>query len=169
MKPLYILAFTILTQLPSQAQKYDQQWPFGWGITQEWSFGISMLDFNSDEVDLYYRGPANRPSRLSAAGSFVCDKNGQFLLGTDNCRIFDSNMITIEGGDNMNPGETTDVHCEEFDYPAFYSSIILPEVSNDSTFYVVHQDTPIDVAQQAIIGKKLYLSIVVQRNVLRQS
>jgi len=163
MRPLVVIIIFIFTQTLSHAQKYDQQWPFGWGATREQSFGISILDFNSDEVDLYYHMPANRPSRLSTSSSFVCDKNGQFLLGTDNCRIFDHKMITIEGGTDMNPGDTNDVHCEQLDYPSFYGSLILPEVTNDTVFYIVHGDAVVDPIFRDVHTKNLYLSIVVRR------
>ena len=159
---IFLFSF-IVVQTQVIGQKYDQQWPFGWGITREQSFGVSMLDFNADKVEMYYQMPANRPSRLGANGSFVCDKEGQFILGTDNCRIFDNRMFTIEGGEDMNPGPTNDGHCDNSDYPSFYSSLILPEVTNDSIYYVIHKDAEIDIVFQDVHTKNLYLTVVVRR------
>lgn len=163
MKQLIFILFLSSLNTNLYSQKYDYQWAFGYGSNLDNSFGVSIIDFNDGVANIYPYLEVPGGIKVSNSGSFICDKTGELLLITDNCRIMDKNLRTIENGKDMNPGPTNNDFCDDFSYPAHQSAIILPEISSDSIFYVIHKDSEIWAQQQDVVSKKLYLSVIVQR------
>lgn len=48
----YLLGIITLLSTLLSAQKYDHQWPFGYGTNIPLQFGISLLDFNGGQVSV---------------------------------------------------------------------------------------------------------------------
>ncbi len=143
------------------AQKYDHQWPFGYGTNLPLQFGISILDFNGGQVSV---APfAQNMAEIGTTGSFICDKEGQLMLMTNNCAVFDRNFQVIEGGGGLTPGITHDVYCPTGYYPANQSALFLPALDNDSITYLLHKDTEVSDVLQSAVSKNLYLSVIVKK------
>ncbi len=155
----------ILILIPSLlfSQKYDYQWPFGYLDSLPINFGVSILDFNKDNVVVYpYGGVDFRVG--DAGGSTICDSKGQLLMMTDNCRVLDRDFNLVEGSDTLTPGITHDQFCPSR-YPGYQSSLFVPELSNDSTYYLIHKDADFWPEKNWIVARNMYLSkFVVKEN-----
>jgi hypothetical protein len=140
------------------AQKYDHQWPFGYGTNLPLQFGISLLDFNGGQVSV---SPfAQNIAEIGTTGSFICDKDGQLMLMTNNCAVFDRNFQVIEGGVELTPGITHDAYCPSGYYPSYQSALFLPALDNDAITYLLHKDAEISDPLQDIVCQNLYLSVI---------
>lgn len=65
-----IFFFSIVFYNNVSAQKYDYQWILGYGKSKEYKFGITLLDFNNDDVDTSYY--CKSPDyNLDFRGSFI--------------------------------------------------------------------------------------------------
>lgn len=163
MKKLFsvVVCFVLFMALAS-AQKYDYQWPMGYEDNFSIGFGISMLDFNMGQVHNYPFMESKLD--LSNGGSFICDSTGQLLLVTNNCEIYDRNLQMVVGSDTLTPGPHYNSNCSTIGfYTGVQMSIILPEMGNDSVYYVLNKDSEASNEYQTSIGKNLYLSVVVQK------
>ena len=161
-KYFWLAAIALLCARQANAQKYDYQWPFGDGHTIANGFGISLLDFNNGQVTV---SPfAETDPEMSNSGSFICDENGELMLMTNNCEVYDRNFQVISGGDSLTPGITFNTFCADFgDYPADQSSLFLPAMDNDSVTYLLHKDSELSDALQDVVSQHFYLSIIVRK------
>jgi|GEM_PF-4951223 len=144
------------------AQKYDHLWPFGYGENLSLQFGISILDFNLGQVSV--GSFAQKNVRIGNYGSFICDKEGNLMLLTNNCAVFDRNFEVIDGSEVLTPGMLFDSHCEEYGYyPSYQSALFISAIDNDSIIFILHKDSEVSEALQDILSKHLYLSIIIKR------
>lgn len=163
MKTTFTIFAILLFFLPATAQRYDYQWPMGYGSNFDLYFGISMLDFNDQHVNAYPLIEID-DFELGEAGSFICDENGNVVLMTNNCKVVDANFQTIQGGDTLTPGYTHDNYCPFGAFPSTQATLFLPEFSNDSTVYLVHNDAFISSIFQDVISPVFYTSTLVRRS-----
>ncbi len=162
MKTNFTLLALLIFTLPLTAQRYDYQWPMGYGSNFALDFGISMLDFNDQDVNVYPFAEID-DFELGEAGSFICDENGNIMLMTNNCKIVDANFQTIPNGDTLTPGSSHDNFCHMGWYPSFQASLFLPEFSNDSTIYLVHNDAFVSGVFQDVISEAFYTSTIIRK------
>ena len=159
---LLVLSFSILLY----GQKYDYQWPFGYGANLENSFGFSLLDFNDQSTTVFPFFETDE-YEIGDAGSFICDSQGQLMLMTNNCAILDRNFNIIEGTDTLTPGVIYNENCHFSnwiaDYPSGQCSLFMPEMGNDSVFYVINKDFEILITGEDVISRNTYLSKIVRR------
>lgn len=155
-----VFGLMLLAQAP--AQRYDYQWPFGDGANLPAGFGISILNFQNQRVsaDPYAEVPV---FEMSNAGSFVCDAQGNLALMTNNCQIVDRHFQVITGGDSLTPGAIYNDYCAYGDYPSYQSSLFLPELGNDSVYYLLHKDLEIWDEKQDLVSRYFYLTLVVRK------
>lgn len=151
-----------IAMLRLEAQRFDYQWPFGYGSNLPQGFGISRLDFTDDSVKTSLLAAPG--IRLGNGGSFICAPDGQLMLLTNNCNVYDHNFQIIEGGNALTPGNTYNSHCIPYnDYPADQSTLFLPALDNDSVTYLLHKDSELSNALQDVVTRRFYLSIIVRR------
>ena len=162
MKKIYFLFLLLLPFIALSQHKYDYQWTFGYGDDFDNYFGINLLDFNDLTVEIFPFQEIDGFD-LGNAGSLICNKDGEIILMTDNCEVVDKDFLTIEGGDEITPGEIHNSYCHIVDYPADQSTLFLPEMSNDSTIYLLHKDIELDDNLQDVPSRNLYLSTIVRR------
>jgi len=136
---LFIIFFTINTSVFTQ--KHDYQWVFGYGNAIDLGYGLSVLDFNNNLVTIDTFGAIDH-FEVSSGGSIICDKDGEIALMTSNCDIMDKHLNIIEGGNDIYPEEIDgNDHCALFgSYPLDQSSLFLPELTNDSTYYLINKN-----------------------------
>ena len=145
------------------SQKYNYQIPFGYGDDIKEKFGVSVLDFNNHLVTCYPLVGIDR-FVVGDNGSYICDKNGQLLMMTNNCDIRDKNFKIITNGDTLTPGTTWDDYCAESgDYPSWQENIFLPELTNDSIYYLLHQDGVLSDFYKTVISENFYISTIVHK------
>lgn len=156
------LFFLMLGSILLDAQKYDYQWPMGYNSTSipNENFGISSLNFSSNEIGVTNYNSDFYPIALPHGSSFICDKNGELLLITNNCKVFNKNFQTIAGSEELTPGPIYDDYCGSGSYPTSQSSLILPDSNNDSIFYVLHKDAELSNELQAVVNKNFYFSTI---------
>ncbi len=162
MKTNFTLLALLIFTLSLTAQRYDYQWPMGYGSNFALDFGISMLDFNDQDVNVYPFAEID-DFELGEGGSFICDENGHVMLMTNNCKVVDANFQTILNGDTLTPGYTHDHYCPAGAFPSTQSTLFLPEFSNDSTIYLVHNDAFVSGVFQDVISEAFYISIIIRR------
>jgi len=165
MKINIVMLLTMTLPALSFSQKYDYQWPIGYSSDPPMGiFGISLLDFDQQFISLDTYNLDFHPIHLSNSSSFVCDENGQLLLLTNNCKVFDRDFNVVPGTDTLTPGEIFDLNCEQYgEYPSSQSVLILPEMSNDSVFYIAHKDAVLSDELQAVVSEHFYLSTLVKK------
>jgi hypothetical protein len=147
--------------LPAQ-HRFDYQWPFGYGSDIGAGYGISALSFSGGAVAVSPYGEA-AGFELRRSAAFLCDEDGELMLMTNNCRVVDKHLATIDGGDTITPGATHDLYCPYGYYPGGHCVLLLPEMGDDSTVYLVHKNSVLSTPLQAVIGTRLYLSTIVRR------
>ncbi len=124
-----------------------------------------MLDFTGATIEVYPYNQEFKQIKLHDGASFICDENGELILVTNNCKVFDRDFNVVPGTDTLTSGVTFNNFCDQYgEYPTSQTSLILPELSNDSTFYIVHKDSELSNILQAKISKNLYLSILIRKN-----
>ena len=154
----YLLLTLVCAPCLLIGQKYDYQWGIGYsgGVVNP-GFGISILDFNDgmvsvsaiEEVAVFWLGPG---------GTFICDKNGELLLLSNNCAVFDKNLDMLPGSYPLVTGELGLENCEDGFDPILQSSLLLPELGNDSIFYLLNKDNVISQEFVTVINLGLYFS-----------
>jgi hypothetical protein len=152
----------MIAALRTEAQRFDYQWPFGYGSNLSQGYGLSLLDFNGDSVKTI---PWAAPGiRFGNGAAFICDEAGEVMLLTNNCAVYDRNFQIIEGGEMPTPGTTYQNFCPDFhDYPADQSTLFLPALDNDSVTYLLHKDSELSSALQDVVTRRFYLSTIVRR------
>ncbi len=161
---IYIILVICLFYQTIYSQKYNHQWPFGYGSNLPLNFGFSMIDFNNQSVTISTMGELDN-FEFGYNGSFICDKNGQLQLMTNNCAIRDRNFNIIENGDTLTLGTIWDGYCAVGgDYPSSHSTLFLPELNNDSLYYLLHKDKYLSSAFQDVICQHFYVSTIIRRN-----
>jgi hypothetical protein len=144
-------------------QKYNHQWPYGYGSNLPLNFGFSMIDFNNQSVSVAVLGELDNFD-FGDNGSFICNKNGQLQLMSNNCTIRDRNFNIVENSDTLTPGVTWDNFCADGDgYPSSQNALFLPEIDNDTVYYLLHKDRYLSNQFQDVICQNFYLSIVIKK------
>ena len=163
---IFLLSFFLLSAYSVAAQKYDYQWPFGYGANFENNFGVSILDFN-DQSTTVSPFAETETFNMGYASSFICNAEGQLILMTNNCVVLDRNFNVVEGADTLTPGVIYDEYCHSSfgsSYPSGQCSMFLPEYGNDSTYYLINKDIEISFIMEDVISKNTYLNVIVRRD-----
>lgn len=165
MKTLYLTFISFTISFTLIGQNYDAQWPFGYGNNLPNGFGISALNFRNNVVTIDLIGGIDS-FELGSRGSFICGRDGEIELLTNNCRILDKDFKTIEYGRDINPGEINRSYCYTSHgfYPIYQAAVLLPDLDIDSVKYLVHADGEIWDQEQDVVSRNLYLSSIVERN-----
>ncbi|MCF8245777.1 MAG: T9SS type A sorting domain-containing protein [Saprospiraceae bacterium] len=160
--PLLLPLLCLLASPSAHSQKWDYQWPMGYGNSP--LPDISVLDFNDGDVSTEVVFPVVENFGIGSSGSFICDKyNGQVLLITNGCRAYDSSLQVVPGSDTLSPGTSFNANCSNDDYIAYQSNIILPELTNDTVFYVLHKDQEVNSSLQDVVSNNFYLTTIVRK------
>lgn len=173
---LLLMALFLLKSICLIGQKYYHEWPAGYGEDTSRVFGLSFLDFNNKKLKM--TGPLPTPFNIGSNGAFICDQNGSVMLMTNGCAVFDRNLNVIPGTDMLSPGELYNNYCPSGYYPAFFQTLILPDLTDDNFSIVIHKDgivTPevylySDHLYSTVIKKHadFQYEVVQKRNILRQ-
>ncbi len=160
---IYIILLIHLLCYSIHSQKYNHQWPYGYGSNLPLNFGYSMIDFNNQSVTVSAIGELDNFD-FGDNGSFICDKDGQLQLMTNNCAIRDRNFNIIENGDTLTPGYTWENYCADGgDYTASQVNLFLPDLENDTIIYLLHKDANLSNFYQDVICQNSYLSTIVKK------
>ena len=139
LKKYLFVAFVILLQNISSAQKNDYLWQFGYN----YNFGLpgaEAFDLNFDtfppRIDV-----VERNMTFLRGHSNICDSSGYGLFVSNNCRIINIKNETIENGDSMLQDWELD-WCHDYgDHPFHYYSTFLPAPSRPDRIYYFNKST----------------------------
>ena len=160
MRVLTLITILLASTLHSYSQKWDYQWLFGYDIEYSGTpgFGLSLMDFNNGEVTIDYWDTANH--NLGPEGSTICTKeHGELVLFTSGCGLWNNMHESLIGGGTLIDDMTSEINCPRF-YPTYHSSIILPEINNDSIYYVLQKDLIISDLHNTVISTQLILHYI---------
>lgn len=148
MKYLFLTGMVLLSTIPTllNAQDslyYNLVWPFGYSGGAE-GFGISKLDFRSNQIITEITHELSGIRLGMDAGSFFSDKNGYIALLSDGCRIYNGSLEVISGEEYLHPGRISNDYCPlGTSYPVSTGSIMLPSEESDSIVYFVSGNSTI--------------------------
>ncbi len=122
-------SFFIGSLLTGQA-KYDYVWIFssrgGDGSILDFDEGRDTLGLDLDhDIDI--------------ANTSLSTKDGELLLYSNGCSIYNSNYQIIENGDGINPGPIHDSWCDTGAYPDAQGLIILPRPNTQDEYHLIHK------------------------------
>lgn len=131
MKISFIIVFTLCCFSLLAQNKRDNQLLFGErrAVVMDFSTGDPIL--NRYDTDL----------RLSGANASICDKEGNLLLYTNGCKIFNKDFQTMANGDSISHHYLRDGYCDGNGVsPLQQGALILPMPSSDSLYMVLYND-----------------------------
>jgi len=143
LKRTFIISLIFLGNLCIAQEKFDYQWMVGYPPYKGDSslYGACMMDFNGDSLKLIKVPEATLVTILTTAS--ICDKYGKLRLYSNGCQIHNGDFELIEGCENINPGKTWDLYCDNKNfsyYPTIQSQLILPlPGKSDQYFYLTHK------------------------------
>ena len=73
-------------------------------------------------------------------------KDGNLLLYTNGCAIYNSNHEIIVNGSEINPGDEHNQFCFHRGYVQDQGALILRQPDRDSTYYVIHRRSELNPA-----------------------
>ena len=160
MKKILFLYFC-LSAYTALAQKFDYVWITGDdNQTFDTTYGGSLLDFNFYPPKATYHF---REQNMFTTNSSICDAAGNLLFYTNGCEITGADDETLDNGENINPGSSHTLWCENYDdgYAGGpQNSMILPLADSMGTFYLFHKRFIIYSNPTDVVNDKLYYSIV---------
>ncbi len=160
MKNIFFLWFC-LSSLFLSAQKEDYIWIVGnQNQTFDTTYGGAIIDFNFHPPRATYHF---REQNMYTTNSSICDSAGNLLFFTNGCEIAGADDITLDNGNNINPGTSHTLWCETYDDgysggPA--NSIILPVPDSSGLFYLFHKRFVLYSNPPDAIIDKLYYTII---------
>ncbi len=139
MKKISLLLFSFLFSIASIAQLYndlkrDHVWLFGYASGHGFPFGISTLDFNDCQLDVYEGFSAMDFSETNAS---LCDEEGNLICYTNGIYIANANHEQMENGDGLNPGPQTEPWIDD-GLPLPQGTLFLPYPEHDSLLALIH-------------------------------
>ncbi|GEM_PF-971642 len=164
-KKYFFLLFLLFPFLAS-SQKWDYQWPMGYSSGADVGIpDLTLLDFTGDTVAIYSHAFTDGLG-FGSSGSFICDEEGQLVLVTNNCAVYDQDFQLVSGSDSLTPGWGYDVNCGDQSYGGYIGSqltVFLPQIGNDSIVYLIHKDNILYNSTLGVLSTKLYLSTLVRK------
>ena len=116
------------------AQKHDYIWVNGYDDDNGPEYRHFTLNFHSSPVaiDTIDFGEAKMTEQVTS----FCDAEGNLVLASNGCYLFDLAGQILPGGDTLNPGEIYDTWCVDYCcYPMPFGAIMLPIDSNRVFMY----------------------------------
>lgn len=124
---VWVLVLSLLNIIPSEAQKEDFVWTFGYFSSEETlSFkGGTNLDFNTDPPILYR---VKRKVNFLGTSSSYCDKNGNLVLVSNGCQITDGkDNLLPSGGEKLLAGDNSLIRYHYLlGMTLYFSTMFLP-------------------------------------------
>lgn len=98
-------------------------------------YGGTILRFDPELLITEY----NKHVSQRVTSAEISSREGNLLIYSNGCDIFNSQNNIIENGENINPGEVHDLFCVDNDgYPGLNSMFILPSAYDASIFFLIH-------------------------------
>ena len=121
-------------------QKHDYHWLNGYGAEYGGIFGNFELNFHNQPVTA---DPIEfNNADLSDQVTSFSDADGNLLLVSNGCRLFDAKGQILPGGDTLNPGEIYNSWCKDNgSYPSMFNMIMLPQ---GNSIYLFHKRVVLD-------------------------
>ncbi len=143
------------------SQKHDYVWITGDdNQTLDTTYGGSLIDFNFNPVKATYN---YRELNMFTTNSSICDSVGNLLFYTNGCAIAGADDELLENGDNINPGGSHTLWCENYDdgyAGGIQSSVILPLPDSENVYLLFHKRFVLYSNPYNVISDKLYSTIV---------
>ncbi len=120
------------------AQKEDYNWLFGYDYNVETEeFHGSVLGFDENKM-LYYTTRLGGP--MGSYISSISDVNGDLVLYTNGCSIFNASHQKVVNGEGLNLGNVYETHCSNgYSYTGVGDVLILRDPLEEHAYYVIHK------------------------------
>lgn len=150
-----VLFSTIPSLLPAQdSLYYNLVWPFGYSAGAE-NFGLSKLDFRGGQIVTEFIAPSPDLDLGRQSGSFYSNKDGEIVLLTDGCKIYNGELEVISGEEPLHSGRISEDNCSSWAYPVVGATLFLPRIDNDSIVYLVSNNSTIITSYPYLISDTL--------------
>lgn len=151
---LLICCLQILCIL-SKAQNLD--YLFGYPEYDHIDYGTAMIHF--DEVGTINSKLSNISVPFEGSTALIKDKNGEILVFTNGCSVFNKNGLPIINGEGLNPGELHDIMCTNYGYPVPEGTAFLSKPKSKNLYYLIHLGISED-PDQSFKNGPLYYSVI---------
>ena len=147
---LYLLSYLCI------AQKYDNNWIFGYDAFADSVWGTTKLQFDGDtlNIDSVYTN-----INLGATNASISDAQGNFLFFTNGYTIGNTDFDTLENGIGLSPGGMA-AQNQYYGCTSSQSILILPHPTDTSLYYLFHVSIFEGTGAAYVYSPKVYYSIV---------
>jgi hypothetical protein len=131
-----VWALLLLNILALYSQKYDYNWVF----RSRWPDTANVVTFSFDSAKLL---PTVTPERrrIGSTNLSLSNIQGDFLLSSNGCEMWDENFDILENSRPLNPGEAFSNLCRNNGkYEAGHQSMAaIPDPANEDHFLIFHE------------------------------
>jgi hypothetical protein len=162
MKKYIFISILIISNLTSFAQKYDNNWIFGYdactGDTSIYAplFSGSRVYFNNDSLNI---DSVCVKVNLGGTNASISDAQGNFLFHTNGYTIGNTNFDTLENGTGLSPGGTMSQNLY-YGNTSSQPIIILPHPTDSTQYYLFYLSTYSGGGGTYLYSLKIYYAIV---------
>ncbi len=124
---LLIILFLICAGVYAPAQILDEKWLIGYsgGVAGADTFGNYYLEFSTTTSETTISDIFDSKMGAGATTAFIYNKEKNYMLYTNGCRLFNQNHEYVEGGDHINDDSDTGnliwpLFCQDDDYSREY-------------------------------------------------
>lgn len=150
----WIFFIPLILPFYSFAQKYDFNWPFGYGYPDfhlDSVWGISTIRFDSDDGNPYLTEDKHLKIALVSSNVSQSDKNGVPLFYFNGDYILGGGNTLMTNGDNMSDPPFFTTH---------QAAVSLPLPNDDHRHILLHKDITVFPSLQAVASFRLLYSII---------
>ena len=131
---LVILLFNVVsTASVSSQDKYDYVWLFAGNGGPAEGNEATLLDFNDGKLTI---DSFNIGNQIGLNNTSFSNEEGELLLYSNACAIYDSTFQIAENGEDINPGEIHDIWCQYGEYPSNANSIFLEDPAGQGVYFI---------------------------------
>jgi hypothetical protein len=153
----YIIVFFLFFPYFIYAQKYDYTWELGYQYIPNTGFEL-MFNNKQSKIKIVKRNHSYHLNAVSISDPLT----GSLVFTTNGCNIYNKNYDVMENGDNLNPGDISNIACNNIGNIIVQGSLALPlPESQDSSFYLFHQALEwLNTPERVLIPNIFYQSVV---------
>ena len=137
-KTSFCLLFLIASQL--SAQKQDYNWIMGFDHAGDAGAQLWLMDWKNDTLE---REQITLPYSYFHNNASISDADGNLLIASNGCAVFNRNYEIMPSGDSLNWDQTYRELLRREDcnvgYPGAQQLSILPDPKNENGYYIIHK------------------------------
>jgi len=128
-----IAMLVLISSIAMCQDKYDYIWLFSNNGGPAEGNEATLLDFNDGKLTI---DSFNIGNEIGLNNTSYSNDQGELLLYSNACAIYDSTFQIAENGHDINPGEIHDIWCQYGEYPSNSNSIFLEDPTGEGVYFI---------------------------------